>query len=98
MGTNDHVPTGSARLQPWKSRAPRALLVWGDVDIKLIGELVQFASQKGAYIGFGNVTDGTALLLYIKNGRLNEKVVIESIEDVQPAIDFICDEYLGSAV
>jgi len=95
MGTNDQQPTGSARLQPWKNREPRQLLVWGDLNATLIGELVQFASQKGAYIGFGNVSDGTALVLYVKHGRISERVIIESKADVQPAFDFVCDEYLS---
>lgn len=98
MGTNDQVPTGSARLQPWKNREPRSLLIWGDVPVKAIGELVQLASQKGAYVGFGNTQDGTALVLYIKRGRLSERVIIESKADIQPAFDFVQDEYLGAAI
>jgi len=95
MGTNDQAPTGSARLQPWKNREPRSLFVWGDVSAKQIGELVQFASQRGAYLGFGNVTDGTALVLYVKNGRLSERVIIETKADVEPAFAYVMDEYLG---
>jgi len=95
MGTNDREPTGSARLQPWKNREPRALFTWADVPEKLISELVQSASIKGAYIGFGNVTDGTALVLYVKFGRLSERVIIETKDDIAPAISFVEIEYLG---
>ena len=98
MGTNDQVPSGSARLQPWKNRAPRSLMVWGDVDANKIGDLVQFASQKGAYVGFGNTTDGTALLLYVKHGRINERVVIETPADIGPAFEFVENEYLGGGI
>jgi len=95
MGTNDREPTGSARLQPWKNREPRSLFTWADVPAKLISELVQSASIKGAYIGFGNVTDGTALVIYVKFGRLSERVIIETKADIQPAFAFVENEYLG---
>jgi len=98
MGSNDSTPTGSARLQPWKNREPRSLMTWADAPVKSIGELVQYASQKGAYIGFGSTNDGTALIIYVKRGRLSERVIIETKDDVSPAFDFVSDEYLGAAI
>lgn len=73
-------------------------MTWADAATNDIGELVQYASQKGAYIGFGSTTDGTALIIYVKRGRLSERVIIETAADITPAIDFISDEYLGAAV
>jgi len=94
MGSNDHHPTGSATLTPWKRREPKAVLHWSDVAPDLILSLVVRASKIGAYVGFGCTTDSTALLLYIKNGRLNERVALEGMQETKAAIEWICQEWL----
>jgi len=94
MGQNDRNPTGSASLQPWKQREPQALITWGNVPPNLIVELVTVASKIRAYVGFGSNADGTALLLYIRNGNINERVAIESPKDAQAAFEYVMSTYL----
>jgi len=97
MGSNDMNPTGSASLQPWKQREPKAVMHWGNIPANLIIEVVTQASKVSGYVGFGNVSDGTALLLYVKNGRINERVAIESIKDAEVAVKWVLDNYLDMA-
>lgn len=81
MGANDRNPTGSATLQPkWKS-GPKSTVYWTDVPDDVIIGIVKAASNVGAYVGFGSSTDATALLLYVKNGRVNERIPLENLEE-----------------
>lgn len=96
MGSNDHNPTGSASLTPWKSRGPQEVLHWGNLPADLIVELVTQASKVSGYVGFGNTSDGTALLLYVKNGRLNERVAIESVKEAPTAVAWVLKEWLST--
>jgi len=96
MGANDHLPMGGTNLRPWAQREPKALLTWANIPANLIIDLIASASKIGAYVGFGQSTDGTALLLYVKNGRINERVAIESVKEAPTGIQWVTEHYLNA--
>lgn len=97
MGANDRNPTGSATLRPWKHAGLQALISWEQVPAEHIVDLVTQASRIGAYVGFGGNSDRTALLIYVKNGNLNQRVGVESVLEAEQAIAFILAEWLERA-
>lgn len=96
MGSNDHTPTGSATLAPWKSKGPKAVISWANVPANVIVDLVMSASKCGAYVGFGQSQDATALLLYVKNGRLNERVALEDIKEATTFGEWVVAHWLNA--
>jgi hypothetical protein len=94
MGSNDRTPTGSANLQPWKQREPQAVISWANVPPNLIVDVITAASKVRGYVGFGSNNDSTALLLYVRCDRYNERVAIESLKEAPVAINYVIDTYL----
>jgi len=96
MGSNDHNPTGSATLRPWKQGPAKETLFWANVPANLIVEIVSAASRVGAYVGFGAAQEQTALLLYVKNGRINERIALESIKEAKDFANYVINTWLDA--
>jgi len=96
MGSNDHTPTGSATLAPWKSRGPKEVMSWANVNPELVVALVAQASKVGAYVGFGQSQDASALLLYVKRDRLNERIALEDYKEAKTFCDWVLTHWLNS--
>jgi len=96
MGSNDQNPTGSATLKPWKHGPVKEVMFWADIDPKLVFAIVAAASRAGAFVGFGSAQEQTALLLYIKNGRINERVALENYSETKSFVDFVLNNWLDA--
>jgi len=95
MGANDRDPSGSGTLKPRWASGPREPLSWANVPADVIVELVTSASKVGAYVGFGSSTDASALLLYVKNGRINERIPLESYKEAHDFAKWVVEHWLA---
>jgi len=94
MGSNDHNPTGSATLQPWKNRGPKEVLFWGNVKPDLVVAVVSKASVVNAYVGFGQSSDQSALLFYFRRENLNERIPLENYKSANDFLEWTLDNWL----
>src|SRR6186713_1743410 len=95
MGANDRDPSGSGTLKPRWQSGPREPMYWTNVPADVIVDLVVGASKVGAYVGFGSSTDASALLLYIKNGRINERIPLESYQEAKDFAQWVIAHWLA---
>ena len=82
MGTNDHTPSKAQRTKRRGLHLQREVLVWRATYSEAMATLTEAVSEAGGYIGFGRNRSGDCLLVYIKLGDWNERVPIESYDDV----------------
>jgi hypothetical protein len=95
MGNNDHMADKSQMNRRRLLQGNATQMHWCDASPQVIHNLLSVVSAGGGYLGFGINKDGSALLLYIKTDKLNERVVLERAQNLDDDLDTLTAE-LGS--
>lgn len=86
MGKNDHTPDARQRTKRRGPKVVKEQMAWKGEYSEAISELLEAVSSAGGYLGFGRNRTGDCLLLYIKLDDWDERIPIESYEDVLPTL------------
>lgn len=92
MGHNDHLPTPMTRSKGSRRDKNKQQLDWSMADAGQVYALVSGFSLAGGYAGFGRNKQGTCLLLYIKLGDWEERIPIETQDDILPTMTEVLSE------
>jgi len=92
MGTNDHMPNKSQRTARRRRSDPAILLAWTAEAIAEVQPLVTAISTGGGYVGLGRNTKGDCLLLYIKLDDWNERIPVESYDELPATVEDLLAE------
>ncbi len=92
MGTNDHMAVKSQMNRLTLLRGNVAQMSWSSASPQVIHSLLAVVSAGGGYLGFGTNKDGSALLLYVKTDKLNERVVLERGQNLDDDLDTLTAE------
>lgn len=92
MGTNDHIPNKNTRSTRRRRSDPAILLAWTEQAIAQVQPLITSVSTEGGYVGLGRNTKGDCLLLYIKLDDWNERIPVESYDDLAATVEDLLAE------
>jgi len=92
VGTNDHTPNKSQRSRYKGRQAVREVLYW---NLAAVTEMLPFiirVSESGGYVGLGRNSTGDCLLIYVKLDDWNERIPVESYDELAATVAALCEE------